>query len=59
MEYAQFQSAEQMAEIDRRLKKLEKGKRKLYSWEEVRQSISKRELQYLPFSAHTKTIKNS
>ncbi len=35
-------SPEQIAEIDRRLEKLEKGESKLYTWQEVRQSISKR-----------------
>lgn len=35
-------SSEQIAEIDRRLEKLEKGESKLYTWQEVRQSISKR-----------------
>ncbi len=34
-------SAEQIAEIDRRLENLEKGESKLYSWQDVRQSISK------------------
>jgi len=35
-------SSEQIAEIERRLEKLEKGESKLYTWQEVRQSISKR-----------------
>lgn len=35
-------SSEQIAEIDRRLEKLENGESKLYTWKEVRQSISKR-----------------
>lgn len=33
-------SSEQIAEIDRRLADLESGKTNLYSWDEVKQSIS-------------------
>ncbi len=35
-------STDQIAEIDRRLEKLESGESNLYTWQEVRQSISKR-----------------